>query len=247
MGIWDKVLAVWAGSGITELSCACTVSERGAVSSSDSSLGVDHGLWSRVHLHTSSGSHEGRVEEGVPKGITFCPETPMGHRDPHSPAQELPFCRCLEKEGEALPGADPALHAYCPLLTLLYLFPSLPVPLHLQKQLQGLSLAVQAPASQVSLLLLPLCSSRLPGEGCGALINILCSILGFPCLRLFCSGNGAFSSASIVQTKCLQALSYVRHHIHWEGCCEEERVRARLGLGALHHSEKQLIPCGLGW
>lgn len=78
-------------------------------------------------------------------------------------------------------------------------------------------------------------------------INILYSILAFPCLGLFCSGNGAFSSASIVQTKCLQALSYVRHHIHWEGCYEEERVPARLGLGALHHSEKQLIPCGLGW
>lgn len=150
------------------------------MSSSDSSLGVVHGLWSRVHLHTSSGSHEGRVEEGVPKGITICPETPMGHREPHSPTQELPFCRCLEKEGEALPGAVPALHAYCPLLTVLYLSPSLPVPLHLQKQLQGLSLAVQAPASQVSLLLLPLCSSRLLGEGCWGFDKYSLFHIGFP-------------------------------------------------------------------
>lgn len=32
-----------------------------------------------------------------------------------------------------------------------------------------------------------------------------------------------------------------------KGAVREERVRARLGLGALHHSEKQLLPCGLGW
>lgn len=126
---------------------------------------LDHGLWSRVPLHTSPGCHERRVKKGVPKGVTSCPETSMGHREPHSPAQELPFCRCLEKDGEALPGADPALHACCPLPASLYLSPSLPVPLHLQKQLQGLSLAVQAPAPQISLLLLPLCSSRQPGEG----------------------------------------------------------------------------------
>lgn len=70
---------------------------------------LDHGLWSRVPLHTSPGCHERRVKKGVPKGVTSCPETSMGHREPHSPAQELPFCRCLEKEGEALPGADPCL------------------------------------------------------------------------------------------------------------------------------------------
>lgn len=202
--------------------------------------GVDHGLWSRVPLHTSPGSHEGSVKEGVPKGVTFLPG------EPHSPAQELPFCRCLEEE-EALPGADPALHACCPLLSLLYLSPALPVPLHLQKHSKDCLLLCK-PQLHRSVC----CSSLCAAAGClgrasGVLINILCSILGFPCLGLFCSGNGALSSASIVQTKCLQALSYVRHHVHWEGCCEEERVRARLGLGALHHSEKQLIPCGLGW
>lgn len=165
---------------------------------------------------------------------------------PHSPAQELPFCRCLEKEGEALPRADPALNACCPLLTLLYLSPSLSLCTCRNKSRDCLLLC--KPQLHRSLCSSSLCAAAgCLGRASGVLINILCSILGFPCLGLFCSGNGAFSSASIVQTKCLQALSYVRHHIHWEGCCEEERVRARLGLGALHHSEKQLIPCGLGW
>lgn len=104
----------------------------------------------------------------------------MGHREPHNPAQELLFCRCLEKERGALPRADPALHACCPLLTLLYVSPSLPVPLHLQKQLQGLSLAVQAPAPQISLLLLPLCSSRLLEEDCWGFDKYSLFHIGFP-------------------------------------------------------------------
>lgn len=58
--------------------------------------------------------------------------------------------------------------------------PSLPVPLHLQKQLQGLSLAVQAPAPQISLLLFPLCSSRLLGEGFWGFDKYSLFHIGFP-------------------------------------------------------------------
>lgn len=156
------MLAVWAESGIAELSCACSVRWRGAVGPSTSSLGVDHGLWSRVPSHSNPDCHERRVKEGVPKGVTSCPETSVGHREPHSPAQELPFCRCLEKEGKPCPGQiQPFMPAVPP--PLLYMSPSLLVPLHLQKQLQGLPLAVQGPAPQISLLLLPLSSSRLLG------------------------------------------------------------------------------------
>lgn len=149
------------------------------MSSSVSSLGVDHELWSRIPLHTSSGSHERRVKEGVPKGVTFCPE------EPHSPAQELPFCRYLEKEGEALPRADPALNACCPLLTLLYLSPSLSLCTCRNKSRDCLLLC--KPQLHRSLCSSSLCAAAgCLGRASGVLINILCSILGFPCLGLFC-------------------------------------------------------------
>lgn len=97
-----------------------------------------------------------------------------------SPTTLLKSCLSLDiwKEGEALPGqiqpfmpAAPSLHCSVP---------SLPVPLHLQKQLQRLSLAVQAPAPQISLLLLPLCSSRLLGEGCWGFDKYSLFHIGFP-------------------------------------------------------------------
>lgn len=53
-----------------------------------------------------------------------------------------------------------------------------------------------------------------------------------------------FKLQEILLTKHLLALSYVGHDAHQEGGCEEQRVLAKLRLGALHCSEKMLTACG---
>lgn len=50
---------------------------------------------------------------------------------------------------------------------------------------------------------------------------------------------------AILLTKHLPVLGHVRHRVHREGGCEEERVHAKLGLGALRRLEKMLAPLWL--
>lgn len=84
----------------------------------------------------------------------------------------------------------------------------------------------------------PLCSSSLcAAAGCGGKTAgiLILSFLHWLSLAWGCSAQATvllavpalFKLQEILQTKHLPALSYVRHHTHWEGECEEERVCAK--------------------
>lgn len=159
--------------------------------------------WGRVPRCPRPGCREGRVKEDVPKGVTSCPETSAGHREPRSPAQELPSCWCLERPGEgggspARGRARPSCLLHPPRTALPAPIPACPPPRlppgpHRNTPRDRLLLGKPQ-------LCRPLCSSSLRaaagcrGRAAGVLINILFSILAFPCLGLLCSGSGRQSS-----------------------------------------------------
>lgn len=156
------------GAGLCLHGAGC----RGTVSHAASSLGAGHRLW--IGLSQREG------ERGCPWGGHILP------REPHGPTLELPFCCCLWQPGEG--GESPAWGRSSPSLLLLPPCTALPasVPSCPPSPAETPTGTISCHASLNSADPCALLSVQQQAAwgGLWVLINVLFSILPFPCLGL---------------------------------------------------------------